>query len=360
MRSVWAYLLLLLAACGGDDHRDVEALEEADLVVCNPDRTTRVTPIINLSASARPPENSLNATTLVSNTFTLPLANDFSANPISFDLVLSGQGENTGLVSIHLDTLVGVPAQVNTFSQLEMLASIINDQIFSPNSPQRQIDVSVDIQDFGNETYALQFSSFDFGLNSSIHISGVSANSAELGINPFLNSTAGRESHNFDQNDAATYNAFANVTIYDSLGIEHELQMYFVKQVFDLSDPATFPNHWFLIVQVNNLDVGDPWMLNSTLTQATHEVFFSDDGTVHDILSQPVLISNWRPLAEDGVPTGAAGPINVSQGAGIPIPDPPTSSNFVIDLSQMTQFGSETILLNVEQNGVPSRLCHSE
>jgi flagellar hook protein FlgE len=69
------------------------------------------------------------------------------------------------------------------------------------------------------------------------------------------------------------------------------------------------------------------------------------------VFSDQVLISNWTPLDPDGNPNGAMGPQNVLAGGSVNIPDPPTSSNFVVDLEGTTQFGSVFSVNDVDQNG---------
>ncbi len=67
--------------------------------------------------------------------------------------------------------------------------------------------------------------------------------------------------------------------------------------------------------------------------------------------SDTIHITNWSPIDENGDPTGALGALNVLEGAALPIPDPPTSSNFIVDLSDSTQFGSVFSVSSVDQNG---------
>ena len=44
--------------------------------------------------------------------------------------------------------------------------------------------------------------------------------------------------------------------------------------------------------------------------------FFNDDGTLDTkTVLRPILISNWTPLDENGVPNGSDGPNNIASGA---------------------------------------------
>ena len=154
----------------------------------------------------------------------------------------------------------------------------------------------------------------------------------------------------FEPGDQSTYNSATSMTIYDSLGNSHVMTQYFVKQNYNPEVPTTTtnsPNHWQMHVLIDGQDVGDP----SIGDRATFDVYFNDDGTLDLNRTPEMLISNWTPLDETGTPNGADGPTNILAGAATPIPDPPTSSNFVIDLLGTTQFGSDFSVNDVDQNG---------
>ncbi len=160
----------------------------------------------------------------------------------------------------------------------------------------------------------------------------------------------------FDPADQGTYNSATSMTVYDSLGIAHVMTQYFVRQEYDPNDPTTAPNHWQVHVQIDGQDVGDPDTTlpppqNTVATRATYDLFFNDDGTLNTTLTDPILISNWVPVDENGQPNSAAGPQNVLAGGAIPLPEPPTSSNFVIDFDGTTQFGSAFSVNDVDQDG---------
>lgn len=160
----------------------------------------------------------------------------------------------------------------------------------------------------------------------------------------------------FDPNDQATYNHATSVTVFDSLGNSHVMTQYFVKQPYDPADPTTSPNHWLMYVLVDGQDVGDPDTTlpppqNTQATRASYNVHFNQDGSLNTLLSDQILISNWDPLDANGQPNGALGPQNVLQGGTLPVPEPPVSSNFEIDLAGSTQFGSEFAVNDVDQNG---------
>ncbi|MCR6653726.1 MAG: flagellar hook-basal body complex protein [Cellvibrionaceae bacterium] len=160
----------------------------------------------------------------------------------------------------------------------------------------------------------------------------------------------------FDPEDKGTYNHATSMRIYDSLGNPHVLTQYFVRQEYDVNDAATHPNHWVMYVQIDGRDVGDP---NTTLpppdntvpTRAGFDLRFNPDGSLNQVLSDQILISNWVPRDANGDPNGALGPQNVLAGGTSNIPDPPSSSNFVMDLAGTTQYGSQFSVHEKDQNG---------
>lgn len=156
---------------------------------------------------------------------------------------------------------------------------------------------------------------------------------------PFIN-------NQFAPNDPSSYNHATSTNIFDSLGNSHVMSNYFVKQ----NSAVSGMNTWQMHVQIDNQDVGDP-LIGSVPSRATFNLVFNEDGSLNEILSDQILISNWDPLDANGQPNGAARPLNVVDGGVLPIPDPPTSSNFEVDVTSLTQFGSPFAVNNLVQNG---------
>lgn len=168
--------------------------------------------------------------------------------------------------------------------------------------------------------------------------------------------------NSFDPSDKSTYNYVVEADIFDSLGNVHVLTQYFVKQKFDPDDPRTAPNHWLMYVLVDGEDVGDPDTTlpppqNALVTRASYDLHFNADGSLNALLTDDILISNWTPLDNNGNENGALGPLNVLQGGSTDISDPPASSNFVIDASQITQIGMEFLEFDIQQNGSTLQRC---
>lgn len=152
----------------------------------------------------------------------------------------------------------------------------------------------------------------------------------------------------FDPTNPKTYNSATSLNVYDSLGNAHVMNTYFVKE-----SPI---NTWSMYVQIDGQDVGDPNLAlpspqNVLPTRAQFNLVFNTDGSLNQTASDQVFISNWTPLNKDGVYNGSQRGQTVANGGGLPIPNPPVSSNFLISLDGTTQFGSPFSVNAVSQNG---------
>lgn len=158
----------------------------------------------------------------------------------------------------------------------------------------------------------------------------------------------------FDPLDQNTYNHATSTRTYDSLGNEHVMTQYFVKEPLDPNRPNE-QNIWAMYVQVDGQDVGDPdstleFPANLAATRARYELFFNQDGTLDTNATGDIYITNWDPVDGAGDPTGAMTSVNVLEG-GLPLTDPATNSNFQIILDGSTQFGSPFSTGDTKQNG---------
>jgi len=156
---------------------------------------------------------------------------------------------------------------------------------------------------------------------------------------PFIN-------NQFLPSDPGTYNHATSTTIYDSLGNSHVLTKYFVKQ----QTSASQPNTWQMHVLIDNQDVGDP-LIGTAPSRATYNLVFNPDGTTNTALTDKVLISNWDPIDDAGNPNGAYRPQNVVDGGVLPIDPANPNSNFEIDVTSLTQYGSPFAVNDLSQNG---------
>jgi flagellar hook protein FlgE len=157
----------------------------------------------------------------------------------------------------------------------------------------------------------------------------------------------------FDPQDQNTYNHSTSATMYDSLGNDHVLTQYFVKEPLDPNRPNE-QNTWAMYAQVDGQDVGDP---NSALdfpdnlvpTAARYELFFNQDGTLDTAATGEIYVTNWDPVDGNGDSSGALNSVNVLEG-GLPLTTPSSNSNFKITLDGSTQYGS-SFSSEVSQNG---------
>ncbi len=214
---------------------------------------------------------------------------NFTDNPL--DMAISGQG----------------------FFQLEANGS----QIYS-RAGAFKLDASGNV--VNNEGYSLMARQADSNGAITGAIAPLQLSNAYLDANPTAALTAGV---NFDarepQTDAswalvagvpatAGYNSSTTTTIYDSLGNDHTISMYFSKL-----DPATNPNEW----NVRTLIDGN--------LEDTTAVTFNSDGSFNTPASIPIT---WNPGG--GATPGQA---------------------FSMDLSSSTQYGSSFAVNSLSQDG---------
>jgi flagellar hook protein FlgE len=155
----------------------------------------------------------------------------------------------------------------------------------------------------------------------------------------------------FNPDDPDTYHWTTSTTIFDSLGEAHQLSFYFAKNRTDPFSPQASANTWNLYVLIDGEDVGNPAQGGTHPTHAVFEIQFGSDGHLLSTSDHDLAITNWTPLGENGNSNGALGPDNQSTPPFDPIP---TSSNFVIEISDSTQFSGQFTEYSVDQNGFPA------
>ena len=130
----------------------------------------------------------------------------------------------------------------------------------------------------------------------------------------------------FAVTDPNSYNYTTSATVYDSLGNDHSLSMFFVKQ-----DPATDPNEWDVYVTFDGAALAAPDTPAGTL--ASRIGFNSSTGSFDSTLSTGIPISVAVAAATLG--TGAA------------------NLQFDVDLASFTQRRSPSAVLEITQDGSP-------
>lgn len=268
--------------------------------------------------------------------------------------------------SLSTSSLASIRAEVNTNGDLEVVSEVGADLrfSFSGSLPAGTVEVA-GRTGTGTQTVNSRDNAAVIGGQISLVLAegySVASASPEVGnlFAPMTDASFTAVPINaFDPDLPSTYNHATTSTIFDSLGNAHTLEQFFVRQPYDPADPSTSPNHWVMYVQVDGQNVGDPDPTlpapqNTEPTMASFNIHFNRDGSLNEMLSDSMLISNWTPGGPDGFAAGALGPLNVLQGGQLPVQDPPTSSNFEIDLSGTTQFGAQFAIEGQDQDGYTS------
>lgn len=149
----------------------------------------------------------------------------------------------------------------------------------------------------------------------------------------------------FNPNDQRTFNHATTTTIFDSLGNSHEISQFYVKQ--PSPGEGVGVSEWSVYLQIDGEFVADT---ETTPFQAR----FDQSGNLQSINGDPsgeILVDDWVPKNADGTPNGADGPPAPGVTVTTPIPEPPTSSAFVLNLAETTQYGSAFGVTDQRQNG---------
>jgi len=154
-----------------------------------------------------------------------------------------------------------------------------------------------------------------------------------------------RITNEFNPLDQRTYNHATSTSVYDSLGNSHELTQFFVKNASTGSGVGV--SEWSVYLQIDGEMVGG--------TETTpYTAVFDQDGNLASVNGDPngeILITDWTPKDEDGQPNGADGPPAAGEVVVTPIPEPPTTSAFVVNLAGTTQYGASFGVNDQQQNG---------
>lgn len=285
--------------------------------------------------------NGLTATTLPGITAALIPLGDPAANLVitnasapddSLAISISNANPAPGNVPADVVTVQGAPANpAVTLSTVPSTANAANNAIVVGGTLDIQVEQGFTVGNLNPPSLGL-FQPFN------------PSSFTDLVLNPF------------NPNDPTTYNHTTAVKVYDSLGNDHLMNQYFVKQQYDPEVAGSTQNHWKMMVRIDGRDVGDPDPSlpapgNTEPSQAEFDMYFNENGELNVALSDTALISNWQPTDIGGNEIGSLGPLNVLNGGVSPVPEPPVSSNFTIDMLGTTQHGSKFSVDAVDQNG---------
>ncbi len=371
-----------------------------------PRRTTNLQTDLNLDSREPVLENrvinlgdTLDPTNFDGDTVTVTYRDGSSSGPISLSTLGAGTGADT--IAEELNNIQGLAASARTvlpaipggtgsplndaindtgfqfsvslnnttpvvfstgISSLQDLANAINSANFP--SPDVLDTVSAEvvgndlvIRDSRGQTVEVDFSSDSVaGPATPITENGTISLRADSSVQDITDSTflaaqfdAGQGNpivtNEFNPIDQRTYNHATSTTIYDSLGNSHELTQFFVK------DPSpgngVGQSQWSVYVQVDGEFVANT-------DQQPFTAVFNQDGSLESIngdAAGEIIVADWTPKDVNGDPNGADGPPADPTTVVSPIPEPPTSSAFVIDLSGTTQYGAAFGVNDQRQNG---------
>ncbi|MFP3978678.1 MULTISPECIES: flagellar hook protein FlgE [Marinobacter] len=154
-----------------------------------------------------------------------------------------------------------------------------------------------------------------------------------------------RITNEFNPQDQRTYNHATSTSVFDSLGNSHELTQFFVKEPAPGNGVGV--SEWSVYLQIDGEMVA-----GTDITPYTAR--FDQDGVLQSIngdTSGEILITDWVPKDSQGLPNGADGPPAAGAPVVTPIPEPPTSSAFVLSLGETTQYGAAFGVDDQRQNG---------
>ncbi len=176
-------------------------------------------------------------------------------------------------------------------------------------------------------------------------ITGIASTSGATNLTDSWDARTIQITNQFNPLDQRTYNHATSTTIYDSLGNSHEITQFYVKQPSPGSGVGV--SEWSVYLQIDGEFVAGT---DSNPFQAR----FDQDGELQSVNGDPngeILVDDWTPKNADGTPNGADGPPLPGETVTTPIPEPPTTSAFVLDLGNTTQFGSDFGVNDQRQNG---------
>lgn len=282
----------------------------------------------NLAASINATQRNLSARVIDATTIEI-------SHTTGADLTISGGAAGTGSV-----TLTGTQRDADT-KQFVAAGPGATADFDSPNLNDKKI-VLGGIVDFTlDENVELRNSDVDVDgnpvnpANPNTIFGDISAPDSLIGA-PF-------ETNQFDPRNPETYYRSTAITIYDTVGTQHSLAMYFVKE---RPDETGDTNLWSVYFQIDGRDIGyDPNASDGLPVRARYDLRFDDTGR-YDPNQVPIDITNWYPVDEAGRRIGA-GPVPGDPNVG----DQLNNSNFRIDLTGMTAFGGDFSVQTNDQDG---------
>ncbi len=244
-------------------------------------------------------------------------------------------------------TLQGLADVISNFGNNSVSANVDGDDLVVRDSSGEPLKV-----EWGDDTQlnAEEDTVGDVSVSTDRSVSGVTSDEATSEFVGTFGETEPTAINAFNPIDQRTYNHATSTSIYDSLGNSHELTQFYVKE--PSPGNGVGQSQWSVYVQVDGEMVGgtdqDPYTATFNESGAL-ESMTNQDGEVS--ANGEIIISDWVPKDPNGDPNGADGPPADPDGVVSPIPEPATSSAFVVDLGGTTQYGAAFGVNDQQQNG---------
>ncbi|AZT83690.1 flagellar hook protein FlgE [Marinobacter sp. NP-4(2019)] len=275
------------------------------------------------------------------------LASDLSDPDFELTISLNGSDNVTFRGSDGINDLDSLAAAINDseLNTLQAQVSDTGDDISITDSRGFTVDMAYTTGSAGSQSFSAPERGNLF-VTTEREVTGVLTDPAGTGaFEAAFAAGETRITNEFNPLDQRTYNHATSTTIYDSLGNSHELTQFFVKE--PSPGDGVGQSEWSIYMQI------DGEMVAGT-DETPYTARFNQDGELQSINGDPngeIVVDDWVPKDANGLPNGADGPPAPGEEVVTPIPDPPTTSAFVVDLSETTQYGSAFGVNDQNQNG---------
>ncbi|MBL1273516.1 MAG: flagellar hook protein FlgE [Marinobacter maritimus] len=269
----------------------------------------------------------------------------------SFAFSLSVNGAPLQLDTSNVNSLEELRDAINSSSDTAISASIVddgtgNDVLRVIHNQGENLQFSYGNGDPSQSMSAPSSVSGDVNVTGDRTITGLTATggSGTNFVDEYAQSPI-RITNEFNPLDQRTYNHATSTSIFDSLGNSHELTQFFVKEPSPGNGVGV--SEWSVYLQI------DGEMVAGTDT-APFTARFDQDGALQSVNGDPngeILVTDWVPKDKAGLPNGADGPPAAGATVVTPIPEPPTTSAFVVSLGDTTQYGAAFGVEDQSQNG---------
>lgn len=263
-------------------------------------------------------------------------------------LISSGDSTNTQL------------AKINNYFENVLFASFSHTSLADPPStttpPTLKSVVPSTLLNNLNSAYS---KALEFGQDPTAFFADLSASLSSGGSsNPILNTQYDQLSHYaFDPTSGNSYNNSTSTTIYDGLGITHQLQTFYVKEPPILIPNKDQPTQFKTITQWNVYATVDKNPTDSTGKLLPNiSAVGSVNGNTYDTTKIGPIKSLWFDLNgvicnSQGVPLDSKSASNIN--ANVYLDNLPQSTPVVVDLSNTRQYATD-FLVSIQQDGFPT------